>query len=120
MSRKAGVPSDAQRAFRRAAVFEAAKNGQLHACERALEEPKIKVDQRDSDGATSLMHSASRGYLDIVKLLVDKGARVNAKDDLGETAIMKACKEGQLEVVEYFIQENDSQKKKSGKTRTCF
>ena len=57
-------------------LIEAAKNGQLHACERALDEPKIKVDQRDSDGATSLMHSASRGYLEIVKLLVERGARV--------------------------------------------
>ena len=58
-------------------LIEAAKNGQVAACLRALDEPKIKVDQRDSDGATSLMHASARGYLEVVRTLVDKGARVS-------------------------------------------
>lgn len=37
------------------------------------------------------MTPSMTGCSQVVKFLVDHGARVSAKDDLGETALMKAC-----------------------------
>jgi len=91
-------------------LIEAAKNGNLEAIEKVLDEAdskgnagKIKIDQRDNDGLTGLMHASLNGYLDIVRYLLQKGARVSAKDDIGETSFMKAAREGQLHVVQYLI-----------------
>ena len=72
-------------------LIEAAKSGQVEGCSKALEDKKVKVDQKDPEGVNALMHAASGGYIQVVQFLVDKGARISAKDDMGETALMKAC-----------------------------
>lgn len=91
-------------------LIEAAKNGQLEGVERSLLEPKVKVDQRDSDGITALMHASSAGFIEIVRFLVLKGGRIGAKDDIGETSLMKAAKEGQIHVVSFFVEMQSQQK----------
>lgn len=93
-------------------LIEAAKAGQIENCARALEEPKVKVDQKDPEGVSALMHATMGGFVQVVRFLVDKGARISAKDDTGETALMKACKEGHVDVVVYLIEAQMSQKKK--------
>jgi len=93
-------------------LIEAAKAGQVDNCARALEEPKVKVDQKDSDGVSALMHAAMGGFTNVVRFLVEKGARISAKDDTGETALMKACKEGQIEVIQYLLEAQTALKKK--------
>ena len=35
------------------------------------------------DGSTPLMHAANNEFLDICKLLLEKGANVNLKDEVG-------------------------------------
>jgi len=72
-------------------LIEAAKSGQVEGCSKALEDKKVKVDQKDPEGVNALMHAASGGYIQVVQFLVEKGARISAKDDMGETALMKAC-----------------------------
>lgn len=72
-------------------LIEAAKSGQVEGCSKALEDKKVKVDQKDPEGVNALMHAASGGYIQVVTFLVEKGARISAKDDMGETALMKAC-----------------------------
>ena len=52
-------------------------------CERALAEPKVKIDQRDSEGQTALMIAAANGHVDVVQWLVMNGARLHAKCDVG-------------------------------------
>eukprot|EP00427_Karlodinium_veneficum_P022469 CAMPEP_0169106144 /NCGR_PEP_ID=MMETSP1015-20121227/24180_1 /TAXON_ID=342587 /ORGANISM="Karlodinium micrum, Strain CCMP2283" /LENGTH=410 /DNA_ID=CAMNT_0009167565 /DNA_START=55 /DNA_END=1288 /DNA_ORIENTATION=+ len=94
-------------------LIEAAKAGQYDNCVRALEEErKVKVDQKDSDGVSALMHAAMGGFLNVVRFLVERGARISAKDDTGETALMKACKEGQTDVIQYLLEASLAQKKK--------
>ncbi|CAK0878739.1 unnamed protein product [Prorocentrum cordatum] len=94
-------------------LIEAAKAGQVENCARALEEPKVKVDQKDPEGVSALMHAAQGGYVHVVKFLVEKGARIAAKDDSGETALMKACKEGHVEAIQYLIEAQVMQRKKT-------
>lgn len=51
----------------------------------------IDVDARsDSDGRTVLINAAARGDLNVVKLLLARGADVNAKDNKGYTALQHA------------------------------
>nr|WP_297278145.1 ankyrin repeat domain-containing protein [uncultured Brachyspira sp.] len=45
------------------------------------------------------MEASRNGHLEVVKLLIDKGADVNAKDDYNRTALMLASSNGHLEVV---------------------
>ena len=55
--------------------------------------PKITM------GWTALMVAARYGHLEVVKVLLAKGADVNAKDNAGNTALMVAAKYGHPEVV---------------------
>ncbi|MFH2138196.1 MAG: ankyrin repeat domain-containing protein [Candidatus Omnitrophota bacterium] len=61
-----------------------------------------------------LMFAADSGYLEIVKLLVDKGADVNLKDSSGKTALDRARKSGENEVAEFLLlQRTDDPQKKA-------
>ncbi len=43
---------------------------------------------KDEDGSTALIEAAGKGHIEIVKLLIEKGAKINAKDNDGVTALM--------------------------------
>jgi len=92
-------------------LHDAAQTGNLEDLIKALEEPKVKVDQKDSQGLTALMVAAEKGSIEIAKYLVQHGARVAAKDDEGETAIMKAAVKGFSDICLYLIDAQCSQKK---------
>jgi LPXTG-motif cell wall-anchored protein len=49
------------------------------------------------------MLSAEKGYKEIVKLLIQKGANVNVSNDYGETPLIFAAREGHKEVVAELI-----------------
>ena len=56
------------------------------------------------DGKTALMVAARGGYMEIVKLLLDKGADVNAKDKKFEaTSLIWAAVGGHSDVVELLL-----------------
>ena len=46
---------------------EAATSGNVERCLKVLSEDKVKVDQKDADGVSPLMHAASLGHLAICK-----------------------------------------------------
>lgn len=62
------------------------------------------VDAVAAKGMTALMIAAMRGHLEVVKLLISKGADVNAKDDAGNTAITYALSRGHIEVGNVLVQ----------------
>ena len=45
----------------------------------------------DFSGKTPLMYSSERGYLNVTKALINKGAKLDLKNDFGLTALMYTC-----------------------------
>lgn len=72
------------------------------------ESPLEAAQAADSDGWTALHNACSRGWLDIVKYLVqDVGVDINVRSKLGYTPLMNAASKGNLPVVNFLLsQEN--------------
>ena len=47
-----------------------------------------------ADVTTPLIHAAKRGYLNVMKLLLESGANVNFADETGTTTVMMTSKQG--------------------------
>src|SRR5262249_27738654 len=56
---------------------------------------------KEKNGSTALMSAAMRGWLKLVKLLLEKGAKVNEKDNTHATALTYALGSKQKETVEF-------------------
>ncbi|KAM5141091.1 fibronectin type 3 and ankyrin repeat domains protein 1 [Mantella aurantiaca] len=65
-----------------------------------LQSGHVKVDIPDKLGFTPLMVTAQRGYLSLVKLLVEYGADIDKKNGSGKDSMMLACFSGHLDVVQ--------------------
>jgi len=59
------------------------------------------VDAKDQYGFTALHLAADRGYIDIVKILIAKGANLGIKDPDDLTAISLAQVAGHDDIVDY-------------------
>ncbi len=57
----------------------------------------------DKDAETALHFAASSNKLQVVDLLLRKGANIDAKDNLGKTALHIAVSEGRLETVKILL-----------------
>ncbi len=55
-------------------------------------------------GYTALMFASAGGHMDIVQLLIKKGANVNGVTSLGETALGMALLEARLDIGEYLLE----------------
>lgn len=91
--------TDAEEAF-----WAAARKGDLAGVKSALE-AGIPVDAKTRHGLTALFYAAQNGHLEVVKLLVDKGADVNIKDTFyGMTALARAVDQDRPAVVEFLLE----------------
>jgi ankyrin repeat protein len=62
------------------------------------------VDLRNAKGRTPLYEASKRGRLDVVKLLIERGATINTKDsDVGFTPLHVASERKHAEIVRYLI-----------------
>lgn len=59
------------------------------------------VNDRDIWGRTALINASSKGHLEVVKYLIEKGADIHAKNNYGKTALDMAKDKKNTEVVEY-------------------
>ncbi|KAI4838317.1 acyl-CoA-binding protein [Plasmodium brasilianum] len=61
------------------------------------------INKKNTSGLTALHYACDRGYLDIVKFLVDQGADIHAEDSFGDTALHIAAYSEKREIIEYLI-----------------
>lgn len=71
---------------------------------RLLIKKAVRVNGRQKNGTTALMHAAEKNFLTTVAILLEAGSYVNAQTLGGETALMKACKRGNADVVRLLLE----------------
>ncbi|KAM3607643.1 uncharacterized protein V6R79_011140 [Siganus canaliculatus] len=71
---------------------------------RLLIKKGVRVNGRQKNGTTALMHAAEKNFLTTVAILLEAGSYVNAQTQGGETALMKACKRGNTDVVRLLLE----------------
>ncbi|XP_044297707.1 M-phase phosphoprotein 8 isoform X1 [Varanus komodoensis] len=71
---------------------------------RLLIRKGAKVNCRQKNGTTALIHAAEKNNLTTVAILLEAGACVNLQQNSGETALMKACKRGNYDIVRLMIE----------------
>lgn len=70
-------------------------------------------DKTWQEGYTALMHASNWGNMDVLKLLVSKGANLNIQSDDGVTALMCAAMSLQTEAVKYLLDQGADVRLKS-------
>ncbi len=103
-------------------VARAAAFGHCRECLRLLLEAGAAAD---TPGRSALQDAAASGDVEMVRMLVDKGANVNAADRRGYTALMRAAlsyEPGALAVIEYLLAKgaNANPKNETGDTALSF
>ncbi|KAM4558343.1 M-phase phosphoprotein 8 isoform 2-T2 [Odontesthes bonariensis] len=71
---------------------------------RLLMKKGVRVNARQKNGTTALMHAAEKNFLTTVAILLEAGSYVNAQTLGGETALMKACKRGNTDIVRLLLE----------------
>jgi ankyrin repeat protein len=81
--------------------MKAARAGDLPAVTALLDADAELVNARDADRKTALHHAATAGNLDVVKLLVERGADVSVRDRWNITPMGRAALHQHTPVAEY-------------------
>ena len=85
-------------------VILAAGQGDLAKVKRLIEQEGVDVNMQDPDGATALMSAVREGHYEVVKYLLDKGAKVDAqKLPEGLTPLIIAAMTEQSEMVRLLL-----------------
>jgi ankyrin repeat protein len=100
-------------------LYEAAIKGDLQQIRDLLSKGLSDYDGRDPLREPPLSIAAGLGKLEIVKLLLEKGANVNATDLLGQTPLMIAAKEGHLEIVKLLLAKGAAPNAKNSEGKTA-
>ena len=87
-------------------------NGRKEVVEYIVDKCPASVEQTGTvtiygkrvEGATPLWFATVQGHLDIVKMLVKRGANVNSKTNTNSTALQAACYHGHYEIVKYLVE----------------
>jgi hypothetical protein len=84
-------------------LLEAVRRGNAYKVIEFLREG-ANVNTRDEDGLTPLHYAASRGYVEVARLLLENGADVNAKNEHGITPLHFAASEGHADVARLLLE----------------
>lgn len=119
------------------ALHYASRSGHLEIV-KLLVEKEASVNTQNKYGRTALHHASEcteslfeghesnpehkeiEDYLEIVKLLVEKGANINIQDEHGRTALHIASVNGRLEMVKLLVEKGADIKVKNNKGETPF
>ena len=58
-------------------------------------------------GQTALMLAVSHGDVNVVRMLLDAGAKVNMRDEDGSTALMCASEHGHMDIVKLLLAQDE-------------
>lgn len=84
-------------------LFDAFNKDDINACQRVLA-AGADVCAADSNGWTPLHHAADKGWLDICKILLSKGANVDAKDNSnGWTPLHRTVDKGLIDICKILL-----------------
>ena len=81
----------------------ASKHGNLSMAELVLENRKIDIDIVGRSGNTPLLMAVEGNHLEVIKLLINKGANPNQQNKYGNTALILACSQSTVEVVLFLL-----------------
>ena len=84
-------------------MVDAISIGDIERVNYLIESDEADVDARYHGGNTALMWAAWVGNLDIVRLLVEAGAKLNLQNRVGYTALIQAVWMERLDVVEFLV-----------------
>eukprot|EP00058_Branchiostoma_floridae_P009520 XP_002595008.1 hypothetical protein BRAFLDRAFT_128977 [Branchiostoma floridae] len=79
------------------------KNGDIDLVKAAIDEPGFDVNS-EIGGRMPIHYAADYGQLDVIKVLLAKGADVNKADKHGISAVLAAIWEGHTECVKYLLE----------------
>lgn len=65
-----------------------------------------EIDVKDKDGTIPLFLAASKGYENIIKILLSHNADINNINDLNYSALCYACQNGNLKCIEILLKNN--------------
>lgn len=87
------------------AIVEGAKHNQYSLVEYLLKQKKADVNAIDAEASSALMHASFLGNLEMVRLLIENGAKFDMENNLKDTALLMALYKGHLEVAQFLIEE---------------
>ncbi len=73
---------------------------------KSLDIIKYLMEKGGENLPKALIPSASRGQLNVVSCLVEKGANVNVSDNDGQTPLIAAASSGNQKIVEFLVKNN--------------
>lgn len=80
-------------------LLKACQNGQKGVVTAFLKKDGINVNAVDETGQAPIHYACQRGYRDIVKMLLDKGADANVISNTSVTPLHMAARSGNKEIV---------------------
>lgn len=90
-------------ANKRGALHFAALEGQTQICSYLIEDLKLRIDDKDEDGETALIHAARQGHTATAKYLIDHGADPTIASNLGTTALHHSAGIGDTDLLEHLL-----------------
>ena len=86
-------------------IYEQAIKGDVDAIQTAFQHSPFDTNALNAEGQSLLFLAAAHGHVEVVKILLDKGATVDAQGADGRTALHIAAYEGHVEVVKMLLDE---------------
>lgn len=93
---------------------DAVVSGKLEVVMELLDKENDLIDERDEHGLTCLHRAAARGHTELVKLLLDRGARKDIKHLAGDTALHRAAKYGREDCLKLLLKAGCDKSLKNG------
>ena len=86
-------------------LFEASRTGDTGKTSKILSK-NVNIDKQNKLGQTSLIIASHNGNLEVVKMLVNKGADINIKDNLDNSALMHSLLQNYPSISMFLLDNN--------------